>query len=51
MTKNLIVTILGYWQDPYLKSMISWNPAKDRHNRKSPEIHLGYFTRHTQVYV
>ena len=37
---------LGYWDDPYLKSMIPWNPGGgDRSSRKSPEIHLGYFTR------
>ena len=35
---------LGYWNDPYLKAMVSWNP-NNRHNRKSPEIHLGYYTR------
>lgn len=37
---------LGYWDDPYLKSMIPWNPGGGgRSTRKSPEIHLGYFTR------
>ena len=35
---------LGYWNDPYLKAMVSWNP-NNRQNRKSPEIHLGYYTR------
>ena len=35
---------LGYWDDPYLKAMVAWNPT-NRQNRKSPEIHLGYYTR------
>ena len=41
---------LGYWQDPYLNSLVPRPGLSGGEMRKAPEIHLGYYTRVSTIW-